>query len=155
MSQSRRTPGNRWVLREYARSGATSIAVTNDPQGPLSEAADVPVVLGAEPEEAVPATKIFLAEVVVMTLIGEALGSVPWDGGEWTAVPECIKGILQDPGPADEVAATHREADGVISVGRSALSHRPRRRAQAQGDLSAAGRRIVRGRPQTWSDRRG
>jgi glutamine---fructose-6-phosphate transaminase (isomerizing) len=109
------------VLREYARSGAASIAVTNDPQSPLSEAADVTVELGAEPEEAVPATKAFTAEVVVITLIAEALGSVPWDGGEWTAVPECIKGILQDPGPADEVAATLREADGLISVGRGLL----------------------------------
>ena len=73
MSQSGRSPDIVAVLEDARRQGALTLAITNDPQSPLADVADVVVSLEAGPELAVAATKTYVAELTVVALLSEAL----------------------------------------------------------------------------------
>ena len=118
VSQSGRTPEITAVLRRFMQAGATGVAVTNEVDSPLFEAADVGVALGAGAERAVPATKTFTAQVAAIAAIAEALGPVPWSDADWGALPAAVAQVLADPEPAAAAARTVGEADGMFAVGR-------------------------------------
>jgi glutamine---fructose-6-phosphate transaminase (isomerizing) len=89
ISQSGRSPDVIGVVEDGRAQGALTLAITNDPGSPLAEAAEVVVPLGAGPELAVAATKTYVAELLVVALLSEALAAVPLD-------PEAMSG-LDDP----------------------------------------------------------
>ena len=121
VSQSGRTPEIVTVLERMKEGGAQCLAITNTPDSPLGDVADMMLELGAGPEEAVPATKTFSAQVVAFALIAEALGAVPWQGGDWVRVRSQVEQVLGDDGPAQQVAEVIGDAEGLISVGRGFL----------------------------------
>ncbi len=121
ISQSGRTPEIVTVLERYGAAGARTVALTNDPDSALAAAADVQIDLGAGEERAVPATKTFTAQLAAVALVGEALGPVPWSGGEWERLPGVVEGLLGDPGPAERAAEALGDADELIAVGRGYL----------------------------------
>ncbi len=73
ISQSGRSPDVVGVVEDGRRQGALTLAVTNDPSSPLAEAADFVVPLVAGEERAVAATKTYVAELVAVALLSEAL----------------------------------------------------------------------------------
>jgi glutamine---fructose-6-phosphate transaminase (isomerizing) len=79
ISQSGRSPDVVGVVEDGRAQGALTLAITNDPASPLAEAAEVVVPLGAGPELAVAATKTYVAELVVVALLSEALAAA--EGG--------------------------------------------------------------------------
>ena len=104
ISQSGRTPEIATVLERYARAGARTVAVTNDPESPLAGAAAVDVWLGAGPEQAVPATKTLTAQLAAAALVAEALGRVPWGDGDWERLPAAVEEVLAEPHSAERAA---------------------------------------------------
>ena len=62
-SQSGKSPDLTEALRRTRARGALTVAFTNDPASPLAEAAEVVLPLHAGREEAVAATKTFIAEL--------------------------------------------------------------------------------------------
>jgi glutamine---fructose-6-phosphate transaminase (isomerizing) len=121
VSQSGRTPEIVTVLERMKEGGARCLAITNTPDSPLGDVADMLLELGAGPEKAVPATKTFSAQIVAFALIAEALGAVPWQGADWERVRTQVEQVLGDDGPAKQVAAIIDDAEGLISVGRGFL----------------------------------
>lgn len=119
-SQSGRTPEIVSVLEMARRAGATGVAITNNPRSPLAAAADAVIDLAAGEEQAVPATKTFLAQLAAFALLAEALGEVPWKKGDWQRVPDIVEAVLADPRAARETAAAI-EGEGLISVARGFL----------------------------------
>ncbi len=93
MSQSGRSPDIVAVLDEARRDGALTLAITNDPESPLARVADIVVPLEAGPELAVAATKTYVAELVVVALLSEALRGVDPDPALGT-LPEALAGTL-------------------------------------------------------------
>jgi glucosamine--fructose-6-phosphate aminotransferase (isomerizing) len=82
ISQSGRSPDIVAVVEAARRSGALTLAITNDPGSPLAEAAELQLDLRAGPELAVPATKTYVAElVVVAALVNELTEGGPLDQG--------------------------------------------------------------------------
>jgi glucosamine--fructose-6-phosphate aminotransferase (isomerizing) len=75
ISQSGRSPDVVGVLEDGRRQGALTLALTNDPTSPLAAAAEVVVALQAGPELAVAATKTYVAELVAVALLSEALAA--------------------------------------------------------------------------------
>ncbi len=73
MSQSGRSPDIVAVLEDARGQGALTLAITNEPESPLADVADVVVSLEAGPELAVAATKTYVAELTVVALLSEAL----------------------------------------------------------------------------------
>jgi glutamine---fructose-6-phosphate transaminase (isomerizing) len=121
VSQSGRTPEIITVLERMAATGARTVAITNATDGPLVEAADVVVSLGAGEERAVPATKTFTASLLAFSLVAEALGDVPWTDDDLDALPAQVQEVIDDPEPAERVAAAIHDANGLVSVGRGFL----------------------------------
>jgi glucosamine--fructose-6-phosphate aminotransferase (isomerizing) len=121
ISQSGRTPEIATVLERYRAAGARTVAVTNDPDSPLAHSADARVALGAGEEAAVPATKTFSAQLVAVALVAEALGPVPWGAADWSRLPEAVRAVLDDPGPAERAAARLGDAHELVAVGRGYL----------------------------------
>jgi glucosamine--fructose-6-phosphate aminotransferase (isomerizing) len=118
VSQSGRTPEITNVLRRLKDEGALTLAITNDADSPLGEAAEEVVELRAGTEEAVPATKTFTAQLAAFALIAEALGAVPWESGAWSSIPKLMQGVLDDPAPARAAADALDGVHGLITVGR-------------------------------------
>lgn len=80
------------MIEEAARQGALTLAVTNDTDSKLAEAADMVLPLEAGPERSVPASKTYTASLLALALLShaidperaseEALGRVPRAIGE-------------------------------------------------------------------------
>jgi glucosamine--fructose-6-phosphate aminotransferase (isomerizing) len=121
ISQSGRTPEIATVLERYARAGARTVAITNDPASPLASGAGVDIALGAGEEGAVPATKTFTAQLAAVALVAEALGSVPWGESDWARLPGIAEELLADPDPAERAAAALGAANELVAVARGYL----------------------------------
>jgi glutamine---fructose-6-phosphate transaminase (isomerizing) len=121
VSQSGRTPEITTLLSSYAAAGARAVAVTNEPESPLSRIADAVVELGAGEEASVPATKTFTAELIAFALIAEALGQPALAAADLGAVPGVVERLLDDAEPAERAAAALADADGVVCVARGYL----------------------------------
>ena len=121
ISQSGRTPEIATVLERYGSAGARTVAVTNDPESPLANAAWASIPLGAGEEHAVPATKTFTAQLAAVAILAEALGPVPWGDADWRRLPVMIEDVLTDSGPAERAAASLRGAQELVVVGRGYL----------------------------------
>jgi glutamine---fructose-6-phosphate transaminase (isomerizing) len=121
VSQSGRTPEIVTVLDRMRASGARCLAITNAPGSPLATVADAVLELGAGPEEAVPATKTFSAQLVGFALVAQAFGAVPWEDTDWELLSAHVEQVLSDEAPAREVATSIGNAEGLITVGRGFL----------------------------------
>ena len=78
VSQSGKTPEIVDVVERLRATGGHAIAITNDGDSPLAEAAETVIELGAGAENAVPATKTFTAQMAAFAVLADALGDVPW-----------------------------------------------------------------------------
>jgi len=121
VSQSGQTPEIVEVVDRASRNGARTIAMTNDPDSPLAAAAEQVVALGAGQERAVPATKTVTAQLVSFALIAQALGDIGLDEKASADLPGQVEGLLDDGGPADDLAEWLAGADRLVTVARGIL----------------------------------
>src|SRR3977135_1538582 len=73
ISQSGVSPDVIAVIEEASRQGAVTVAVTNNSDSPLAHAAELVLSLGAGPERSVPASKTYVASLLGLALISQAL----------------------------------------------------------------------------------
>ena len=118
VSQSGRTHEITNVLARLKDEGARTLAITNDADSPLGEAAEEVVELLAGEEKAVPATKTFTAQLAAFALIAEALGDVPWQPDAWSSIPDLMQAVLDDAAPGRAAGEALDGVHGLISVGR-------------------------------------
>jgi glucosamine--fructose-6-phosphate aminotransferase (isomerizing) len=105
VSQSGQTPEIASVLERAGRSGARTIAITNDPESPLADIANAVIDLGAGDEEAVPATKTVTAEIAAFALIAGAVGDIGVTDDAWAALPGQVASVLRDAEPGEALGA--------------------------------------------------
>ena len=117
MSQSGRSPDIVAVLDDAHRQGALTLAITNDPGSPLADVADVVVPLEAGPELAVAATKTYVAELVVVALLSEALRGGEPDPG-LARLPAGLAGTLDLEASIVELAGRFSPAPACVVLGR-------------------------------------
>lgn len=124
VSQSGRTPEIARCAGVLGRGGAAVLAITNVEGSALAEHADRSIVLGTGPEEAVPATKTFTAQVAAFAMIAETLGDAPghapWAGG-WQATLDAVEAVVADRSPVEQLTPTVLEAERVLPIGRGLL----------------------------------
>jgi glutamine---fructose-6-phosphate transaminase (isomerizing) len=121
VSQSGATPEIVDVVERLRATGGHAIAITNNPDSPLAEAAQVVIDLGAGEERAVPATKTFTAQLGAFAVLAAALGHVPWADGDLALVPEAVAGVLADPLPAAALADRWASAEELVVTARGWL----------------------------------
>ncbi|MBI5103502.1 MAG: SIS domain-containing protein [Solirubrobacterales bacterium] len=122
LSQSGATPEVVDVTRRLAAAGAVTVAIVNDPDGPLAREAHVVIAVGAGPERAVPATKSVTAQFVATAAVAAALGPLPFATAELAALPGAVAAVLADPGPAEALARAWTTTDRLVVSGRGLLS---------------------------------
>ena len=120
LSLSGRTPEVASTLADLRRRGAVTIAITDDGESVLAEAADLTIWLGTGSELAVPTTKGFTAQLAALIVLAETLGDCALPLDAWTAVAECTHVVLDDDAPAEAVAQTLATVQHLSVVGAGA-----------------------------------
>jgi glutamine---fructose-6-phosphate transaminase (isomerizing) len=77
ISQSGASPDVIAVVEEARRQGAMTVAITNNAQSPLAGAAELVLPLLAGAELSVPASKTYLASLVALALMSDAIAHEP------------------------------------------------------------------------------
>ncbi|WP_328349060.1 SIS domain-containing protein [Micromonospora sp. NBC_00421] len=122
VSQSGGSPDLTEVLRTARERGALTLAVTNAPDSPLAQAAELGVDIAAGHERAVAATKTYTAELLALLLLVEGIragdGGLPTDQrAALDRLPELAERTLADPTPA-QLAPRYRFAGQLVTTGR-------------------------------------
>ncbi|MBN9620190.1 MAG: SIS domain-containing protein [Actinobacteria bacterium] len=102
LSQSGRTPEIAATTAALREAGAWTVAITNDEQSPLADAAELTLALDAGPELAVPATKTVTAQLLQVLAVSAALGPLPLSATDLAALPAAVATELAD---ADDLVA--------------------------------------------------
>ncbi len=90
ISQSGMSPDILAVIEEGQRQGSLTLAITNAPQSPLAQAADLHIDICAGEEKAVAATKSYTAQLMVVAMLSAGLSAnkAEWNDlarvGTWT-----------------------------------------------------------------------
>jgi glutamine---fructose-6-phosphate transaminase (isomerizing) len=95
ISQSGSSPDVVAVIEEAARQGQLTIAVTNDPESRLAHAAELHLPLGAGPERSVPASKTYVASLLALALMSQALDPDPSFEAALGQVPPALAAALE------------------------------------------------------------
>ncbi len=121
VSQSGATPEIVETLRALQAAGGSGLAITNDPDSALAQAAAETLELGVGDERAVPATKTVTAQFAAFAIIAAALGRAPFSASELTDVPRWVGEVLNDDEPAGSAAEGLADASQLIVVARGYL----------------------------------
>jgi glutamine---fructose-6-phosphate transaminase (isomerizing) len=121
VSQSGATPEIVRTLQALQDAGGCGLAITNDPESALAEAADETIELEMGRERAVPATKTVTGEMTAFAIAACALGGAPFALGELKAVPGWVQEVLDDPGPVAAASQALVGASELIIVARGYL----------------------------------
>ncbi|HXI94803.1 MAG TPA: SIS domain-containing protein, partial [Candidatus Acidoferrum sp.] len=95
ISQSGSSPDVVAVIEEAARQGLVTLAITNDAASPLAQAAELHLALGAGPELGVPASKTYLASLLALALLSQALDPDPSFEAALGQVPPALAAALE------------------------------------------------------------
>ena len=117
LSQSGETPEIVDLAGRYRAAGATVVAVTNDADASLADAAHVTVALEAGPEVAVPATKTVTAQLLATLAVGAGLGGRPVVP-ELLQLPERVAAVLADTAAVERAATLLDDSRRMAVVGR-------------------------------------
>jgi glutamine---fructose-6-phosphate transaminase (isomerizing) len=104
ISQSGASPDVIAVIAEAARQGCVTVAVTNEPDSPLAQAAELVLPLGAGPERSVPASKTYVASLLALALISQALDPDASFEAALGQVPPALAAALEQDGELDRLA---------------------------------------------------
>nr|WSZ98407.1 SIS domain-containing protein [Streptomyces sp. NBC_00857] len=102
-----------WAARD---AGATTLAVTNDPDSALAAVAEFHIDILAGRERALPATKSYTASLLSLYLFVEGLGG--GDGAAAGVLPDLADQILARRDEARTLAARYRFADRMVVISR-------------------------------------
>ncbi len=95
ISQSGQSPDIVSVLNDARKQNCLSLAITNNPDSPLANAADFVMNLQTGPERAVAATKTYTAELMVLALLSTALNDDLQGRSELALVPQSVEQVLK------------------------------------------------------------
>ena len=115
ISQSGESPDIVSVLEEGRDQGRPTVAITNEPDSPLAEVADVVIDLHAGEERAVAATKTYTAQLVAVALISEAMSGT---AAGLEGLPSLVEHALDQEGRAAESAVAHAGIEYCAVLGR-------------------------------------
>ncbi len=118
ISQSGKSPDIVGVVAEGRRQGVPTLAITNDPDSPLAEQADMVLETLAGPELAVAATKTYTSQLLAIAMLAAAMS----DGDETLdalqRLPELVGESLGLDSETERVAERYRYMSHCVVLGR-------------------------------------
>ena len=118
ISQSGQSPDIVGVIEEGRRQGAPTIAITNDLESPLAQAAEFKIGLGVGVEHSVAATKTYTAQLTAMALLALSLKGAPFQLAPLEAVPNVLQEALGSEPQAQAAAKSLAHSDHSVFIGR-------------------------------------
>lgn len=118
ISQSGQSPDIVSVLVEGRRQGCLTLAITNDPQSPLAQSADLILEIQAGVEKAVAATKTYTAELMAVAMLSAALSGESARWKELGKVPAWAEKVLKQDVPIARMAERYRYMNQCVVLGR-------------------------------------
>jgi glutamine---fructose-6-phosphate transaminase (isomerizing) len=91
------------VIEEAARQGSVTIAVSNDSGSRLAQAAELVLPLGVGPERSVPASKTYVASLLALALVSQALDPDPSFEAALGQVPPALAAALEQDDELDRL----------------------------------------------------
>lgn len=116
ISQSGSSPDLVESLEVAHGCGALTIALTNRPDSPLDQAADLSIDIQAGPELAVAATKSYTAQLLTLYLLLDRINGGA--GAETAELPDLANALLSRGREIAEVAQRYRFAQRLVTTGR-------------------------------------
>lgn len=119
VSQSGKSPDIVHVLEEGRKQGCLTLAITNEPQSDLNQAAEYSIDIQAGPEKAVAATKTYTAELMALAMLSAALTD---SSSETYEVLEHVPGWVEETLHLDDeigqTAERYRYMEQCVVLGR-------------------------------------
>ncbi|MBF8262254.1 MAG: sugar isomerase [candidate division NC10 bacterium] len=118
ISQSGQSPDIVKVVQEGQRQGAATLAITDDPDSPLAQAAQYVIFTDTGTERSVAATKTYTAQLMAIAMISVGLREGSEGRRELDAVPGLISRALDQEPVVEQAAASFREMTQSVVLGR-------------------------------------
>ena len=113
ISQSGETSDVSRVLADARRTGALTVAITNSPESHLPAVAEHVIELRAGREKSIPATKTYLADLLVVYMLAAALAPNRVSFAALAELPECWNRLMTTSSFIEDQVATY----GAVSHG--------------------------------------
>jgi glucosamine--fructose-6-phosphate aminotransferase (isomerizing) len=118
ISQSGRSPDIVAVVKEGRRQGALTLAITNEGDSPLADAAELVINTAAGPEKAVAATKTYTTQLTAIAMLSVALGGDD-ERREWLErLPSLVEDALELDEAVKEASDRYRYMNECVVLGR-------------------------------------
>ncbi len=118
ISQSGQSPDIVSVLEEGRRQGCLTLAITNSPNSPLAQSADLVLDIMAGKEAAVAATKTYTAELLAIAMLSAALQESETAWQELRGVPAWVEQALKLDDAIANMAQRYRYMQRCVVLGR-------------------------------------
>lgn len=118
VSQSGQSPDVVSVLQEGKRQGCLTLAITNSPESPLAQAADLVLDIMAGKEAAVAATKTYTAELMAIAMLSAALRGEETAWREMQSVPRWASRVLEQDKAIANMVQRYRYMQRCVVLGR-------------------------------------
>jgi glucosamine--fructose-6-phosphate aminotransferase (isomerizing) len=118
ISQSGQSPDIISVLEEGRRQGCPTLAITNEPDSPLAQAADLVLDIQAGVERAVAATKTYTAELLAIAMLSAGMSGSEQAWQELERVPGWVEGVLKADPEIAGMAQRYRYMNQCVVLGR-------------------------------------
>lgn len=118
ISQSGKSPDIVSVIEEGRRQGCLTLAITNAPNSPLAQNADLVLDIQAGEEKAVAATKTYTAELMAVAMLSAALRGEKALWSDLGRVPTWVESILQLNASIARLAERYRYMHQCVVLGR-------------------------------------
>jgi glucosamine--fructose-6-phosphate aminotransferase (isomerizing) len=118
VSQSGQSPDIVSVLEEGRRQGCLTLAITNAPASPLTQAADLTLDIRAGEEKAVAATKTYSAELMALAMLSAALKNDEEMWSDLQQLPSWAEAALQQDETIGHISQRYRFMQQCVVLGR-------------------------------------
>jgi glucosamine--fructose-6-phosphate aminotransferase (isomerizing) len=118
ISQSGQSPDIVSVIEEGKKQGCLTLAITNLPDSPLAQAADIVLDIQAGAEKAVAATKTYTTELMAIAMISAALNNSEARWNELASVSEWAKQTLALDNEIAQMTQRYRYMSHCVVLGR-------------------------------------
>ena len=116
VSQSGGSPDLVETVRTARAGGATTLAVTNNPDSALAGAAELHFDILAGPEHAVAATKSYSSQLLALWLLIDSVRGGDADAAR--VIPEAARSLVRRGDEVAELASRYRFTDRLVTTGR-------------------------------------